>query len=71
MGELKGPRFERYIRIDGPDGEMCAQCRTDWVLIDIAAKRPARVLPWTHGLATQPTGLSTTSRPCAATPSSS
>ena len=46
VGELKGPRFERYIRIDGPDGEMCAQCRTDWVLIDIAAKRPARVLPW-------------------------
>ena len=46
VGELKGPRFERYIRIDGPDGEMCAQVRTDWVLIDIAAKRPARVLPW-------------------------
>ena len=39
-------RFERYARIDGPDGEMCAQSRTDWVLIDIAAKRPARVLPW-------------------------
>lgn len=46
VGELKGPRFERYVRIDGPDGEMCAQARTDWVLIDIAAKRPARVLPW-------------------------
>lgn len=46
VGELKGPRFERYVRIDGPDGEMCAQSRTDWVLIDIAAKRPARVLPW-------------------------
>ena len=46
VGELKGPRFERYVRIDGPDGEMCAQSRTDWVLIDIAAKRPARVPPW-------------------------
>jgi acyl-CoA thioesterase FadM len=43
VGELKGPRFERFFRIDGPDGEMCAQSRTDWVLIDIAAKRPARV----------------------------
>jgi acyl-CoA thioester hydrolase len=46
VGELKGPRFERYVRIDGPDGELCAQSRTDWVLIDIAAKRPARVLDW-------------------------
>lgn len=46
VGELKGPRFERHVRIDGPDGKMCAQSRTDWVLIDIAAKRPARVLPW-------------------------
>ncbi len=46
VGELKGPRFERYVRIDGPDGEMCAQSRTDWVLIDIAAKRPARVAHW-------------------------
>ncbi|MET3666309.1 thioesterase family protein [Caulobacter sp. 1776] len=46
VGELKGPRFERFARIDGPDGEMCAQTRTDWVLIDIAAKRPARVEPW-------------------------
>lgn len=46
VGELKGPRFERYVRIDGPDGEMCAQCRTDWVLIDIAARRPARVMDW-------------------------
>ena len=46
VGELKGPRFERFARIDGPDGEMCAQSRTDWVLINIAAKRPARVLPW-------------------------
>jgi acyl-CoA thioester hydrolase len=46
VGELKGPRFERYVRIDGPDGEMCAQSRTDWVLIDVAAKRPARVPEW-------------------------
>lgn len=46
VGELRGPRFERFARIDGPDGEMCAQSRTDWVLIDIAAKRPARVPPW-------------------------
>jgi len=46
VGELKGPRFERYVRIDGPDGEMCAQSRTDWVLVDVAARRPTRAPDW-------------------------
>ncbi|WP_257816755.1 thioesterase family protein [Phenylobacterium sp. J367] len=42
----EGPRFDRFIRIDGPDGAMCAQVRTTWVLIDQATGRPKRVLPW-------------------------
>ncbi|WP_269716264.1 acyl-CoA thioesterase [Caulobacter sp. NIBR2454] len=46
VGELKGPRFERYVRIDGPDGEMCAQSRTDWALVNVASRRPARVPDW-------------------------
>ena len=46
VGELKGPRFERLVRIDGPDGEMCAQSRTDWVLVDVASKRPTRIPAW-------------------------
>jgi acyl-CoA thioester hydrolase len=25
---------------------MCAQTRTDWVLVDVAAKRPTRVPDW-------------------------
>jgi acyl-CoA thioester hydrolase len=41
--EAEGPRFERYVRIDGPDGAMSAQARTVWVLIDKAAGRPRRV----------------------------
>jgi acyl-CoA thioester hydrolase len=41
-----GPRFERFIRIDGPDGQMCAQVRTTWVLIEQATGRPRRVPAW-------------------------
>ncbi|WP_310541188.1 thioesterase family protein [Phenylobacterium sp.] len=38
-----GPRFDRYVRIDGPDGAMCAQAVTVWCLIDAATGRPKRV----------------------------
>lgn len=41
----EGPRFERFVRIDGPDGAMCAQVRTVWVLIEKASGRPKRVPP--------------------------
>lgn len=41
-----GPRFERFVRIDGPDGAMCAQVRTVWCLIEQAAGRPRRVPAW-------------------------
>ena len=41
-----GPRFDRFIRIDGPDGAMCAQVRTTWVLIEQATGRPRRVPGW-------------------------
>jgi len=46
VGERRGPRFDRYVRIDGPDGEMCAQTHSEWVLVDAASKRPARVPAW-------------------------
>ena len=46
VGAMHGPRFERLVRIDGPDGAMCAQSRTDWVLIDLTTKRPVRVADW-------------------------
>jgi acyl-CoA thioester hydrolase len=39
----EGPRFERFVRIDGPDGAMCAQVRTVWVLIEKTSGRPKRV----------------------------
>jgi len=41
----EGPRFDRFVRIDGPDGAMCAQVKTTWVLIEKATGRPRRVPP--------------------------
>jgi acyl-CoA thioester hydrolase len=41
----EGPRFERFVRIDGPDGAMCAQVCTVWVLIEKGSGRPRRVPP--------------------------
>lgn len=41
----EGPRFERFVRIDGPDGAMCAQACTVWCLVDAATGRPRRVTP--------------------------
>jgi len=41
--EAEGPRFDRFVRIDGPDGAMCAQVRTTWCLIEREGGRPRRV----------------------------
>jgi acyl-CoA thioester hydrolase len=43
VGEASGPRFIRYVRIDGPDGAMCAQTVSTWCLVDPASRRPMRV----------------------------
>ena len=42
----QGAKFDRFVRIDGPDGAMCAQARTVWCLMDRATNRPARVPRW-------------------------
>ena len=41
----EGPRYDRFVRIDGPDGAMCAQARTVWCMIEQATGRPKRVTP--------------------------
>ena len=46
----QGPRFDRFIRIDGPDGAMCAQVVTTWVLVEQATGRPRRVPDWITGM---------------------
>lgn len=46
VGSRRGPRFNRFVRIDGPDGEMCAQTNSEWVLIDAHSRKPVRVPEW-------------------------
>lgn len=53
--EADGPRFDRFVRIDGPDGVMCAQARTVWCLVDVTTRRPRRVEPWMVEMFTRPT----------------
>ena len=48
----QGPRYDRFIRIDGPDGQMCAQVHTTWVLIEQSTGRPRRVPDWITGMFT-------------------
>lgn len=48
----QGPRYDRFIRIDGPDGQMCAQVHTTWVLIEQSTGRPRRVPEWITGMFT-------------------
>lgn len=44
VGEARGARFDRHVRIVGPDG-VKAQAKTTWALIDAVTRRPARVTP--------------------------
>lgn len=44
VGEARGARFDRHVRIVGADG-LKAQAKTTWALIDAATRRPARVTP--------------------------
>ncbi|WP_438851017.1 acyl-CoA thioesterase [Brevundimonas nasdae] len=45
VGEPHGPRFNRYVRIENPEGKVCAQGVTEWVLVDAATLRPQRIPP--------------------------
>ena len=42
----QGPRYDRFIRLDDAEGQMCAQVHTTWVLIEQATGRPRRVPAW-------------------------
>lgn len=43
LGELRGARFDRHVRILGPDGKERARAKTTWALLDAVKRRPARV----------------------------
>jgi acyl-CoA thioester hydrolase len=43
VGEARGARFDRHVRILGPAGDVRAEAVTTWVLIDQRSRRPMRV----------------------------
>lgn len=42
VGVPRGPRFARYVLIEGPGG-VAAQGLSEWVLVDAKTMRPARI----------------------------
>lgn len=45
VGEPKGARFDRFVEIAGPDGQIRVKAVTTWAIIDRASGRLARVRP--------------------------
>lgn len=43
VGEPKGARFDRFVEISGPDGQIRVKAVTTWAIIDRATGRLARV----------------------------
>jgi acyl-CoA thioester hydrolase len=44
VGDADGPRFARFVLIEGPNG-LSAQGKTEWCLVDSATMKPARIPP--------------------------
>ena len=45
VGDPQGARFNRYVRIENEDGQLCAQGVSEWVLVDGSTMRPSRIPP--------------------------
>ncbi len=45
VGTPQGARFDRFVLVEGEDGAVRAQGRTEWVLVDAATQRPSRIRP--------------------------
>ena len=43
VGEPRGVRFDRFVRIEGPSGEVAAQGHTEWAMLDAGTMRPRRI----------------------------
>jgi acyl-CoA thioester hydrolase len=44
VGDAEGPRFARFVLIEGPNG-LSAQGKTEWCLVDSATMKPVRIPP--------------------------
>jgi acyl-CoA thioester hydrolase len=45
VGTPQGARFDRFVVIEGSDGAIRAQGRTEWVMVDATTHRPTRIRP--------------------------
>jgi acyl-CoA thioester hydrolase len=45
VGDPKGARFDRFVEIAGPDGQLRVKAVTTWAIIDRGTGRLARVRP--------------------------
>ena len=45
VGSPHGARFDRFVHITGPAGDVRVEARTFWALLDRASGRPVRVTP--------------------------
>ncbi len=43
VGDPRGPRFNRYVRIEDGEGRVCAQGVSEWCLVDAGTLRPQRI----------------------------
>ncbi|CAL1692845.1 hypothetical protein MMB232_03028 [Brevundimonas subvibrioides] len=43
VGDPRGPRFARYVRIEDGEGRLCAQGVSEWCLVEAATLRPTRI----------------------------
>jgi len=43
VGDPRGPRFARYVRIEDGEGRLCAQGVSEWCLVEVATLRPTRI----------------------------
>jgi acyl-CoA thioester hydrolase len=44
VGDAEGPRFARFVLIEGPAG-VAAQGKTEWCLVNASSMKPARIPP--------------------------
>ena len=56
VGDAEGPRFARFVLIEGPNG-LSAQGKTEWCLVDSATMKPVRIPPGMVERLAKPAGL--------------
>ncbi|AQR61086.1 thioesterase [Brevundimonas sp. LM2] len=43
VGDPRGPRFDRFVRIEDGEGRLCAQGVSEWCLVEASTLRPTRI----------------------------